>query len=81
MTESIQSMQDPENPQPVAFVDREPDFKSLNPGKTNKEESGPFPIWTAADFAAYEQKSRKLTGINFAAATTLTIQLTATAIA
>lgn len=54
MTESIQSMQDPENPQPVAFVDREPDLKSLNPGKTNKEELGPFPIWTAADFAAYE---------------------------
>jgi hypothetical protein len=55
MTEPIQPMQDPENPQPVAFVDPEPDRTPPIRGKTDaEEEPGPFPIWTAADFAAYE---------------------------
>jgi hypothetical protein len=63
MNKPTQIAEDPENPQPVAFVDPEHDFKSPSRDKTDKGKLGPFPIWTATDFAAYRpQPDRDILG-------------------
>jgi len=55
MSNSVQTTPDPLDPQPVPFVDPEPTAKTSSAKtKGDKAESGPFPIWTATDFAAYE---------------------------
>lgn len=53
MKEATQFCDDPENPQPVAFVDPEPELTTHSDFSEEKTNLGPFPIWTAAEFFAY----------------------------
>ena len=54
MSEPTQFKQDSENPQPGAFVGPKFDLKSPTNETKDKKHLIPFPIWTAADFTAYE---------------------------
>ena len=54
MSDLNQLTEDPRNPRPVAFVDPDPTPNPPNPRKADQKDLGPFPIWTAADFAAYK---------------------------
>jgi hypothetical protein len=54
MSDLNQLTEDPGNPRPVTFVDPDSTSKPPNPRKEDQEDLGPFPIWTAADFAAYK---------------------------